>query len=197
MTRNDQRGSYPKGVARRAQILKSALDAYGAADDQEPSLKQIAESVGLTEAGVLHYFDSKDDMLVAVLEARDQVATQTYDLQTWEGVSDALKHTYDTPGQVRLFVEMSVAAANRNHPAHAFMVKRSAELMGQLQSVLGAEGEDGWLARILVAAAEGLQIQWLRDSSIDVVGDTERLRMALTKPRRRPVRKPTGEQAAS
>jgi AcrR family transcriptional regulator len=198
MTRSEQRGTYPKGVARRAQILMAALDAYGESDDQEPSLKQIAESVGLTEAGVLHYFDSKDDMLVSVLEARDQLANEDFDLDTWEGIDDALKHTYDTPGQVRLFVEMSVAAANPTHPAHAFMVQRSATLIAQLQSLLGTEGEDGWLPRILVAAAEGLQIQWLRDPTIDVVADTERLRTALTKGRRKGTpRKPPGPLAAT
>ncbi|HZE49196.1 MAG TPA: helix-turn-helix domain-containing protein, partial [Jatrophihabitantaceae bacterium] len=64
MARGEQRGPYAKGVARRAEILRVALEEYGKADRQGASLKQIADSVGLTEAGVLHYFDSKDDMLL-------------------------------------------------------------------------------------------------------------------------------------
>ncbi|MER5699528.1 hypothetical protein ABT255_54250 [Streptomyces mirabilis] len=40
----------------------------------------------LTEAGSLHYFDSKDDLLVAVLEERDRTYAATYDLESLDGV---------------------------------------------------------------------------------------------------------------
>ena len=183
MAREEQRGSYPKGVARRAEILRAALHLYGEADQQQaPSLKQIADAVGLTEAGVLHYFDSKDDMLLSVLAMRDQVARELFDVDTWEGTYRALKHTYETPGEVKLYVDMLVASANTSHPAHAFMNARNARLQTRLQSLLGEAGADGWLPRVLVAALEGLQLQWLRDPTVDVVEDMRRLHAALVPP---------------
>src|SRR5882757_842348 len=187
MARGEQRGPYAKGVARRAEILRVALEEYGKADRQGASLKQIADSVGLTEAGVLHYFDSKDDMLLSVLAARDRVAEETFDLDSWDGIYDALRRTYETPGQVTLFVEMMAAAMNPAHPAHDFMTTRNAELQARLQQLIGPAADDGWLPRILVAVVEGLQLQWLRDGDVDVVADTQRLiETPVKSARRRP-----------
>ena len=66
-----RRGPYAKGVARRAEILDVALRLYGASSGERPTLAAIAAEVGLTEAGVLHYFGSMDELFVAILEARD------------------------------------------------------------------------------------------------------------------------------
>lgn len=53
-----RRGSYAKGVARREEILESALDVIGRKGYQNASLKEIAEVVGVTPAALLHYFGS-------------------------------------------------------------------------------------------------------------------------------------------
>ncbi|MFD6162546.1 TetR/AcrR family transcriptional regulator [Nocardia sp. NPDC060256] len=176
-----RRGPYAKGLARRTEILQAALTAYGAADNQQqPSLKQIADSLGMTEAGVLHYFDSKDHLLVSVLESRDEVARKTFDLTTWDGIYAAIRRTYETPGEVKLFVDMVVAAADPNHPAHAFLTGRDTALRDLLRLVLGQGGdEDDWQPRILVAAIDGLQLRWLRDPRIDILADMQRLVEAL------------------
>ncbi|MEV0251756.1 hypothetical protein AB0H76_34565 [Nocardia sp. NPDC050712] len=171
-----RRGPYAKGLARRTEILHAALAAYGRADHQPPSLKQIADTLDLTEAGLLHYFDSKDHMLVAVLQARDDVAGESFDLTSWTGIFAALRRTYETPGEVKLFVDMMVAAADPEHPAYAFFTARDARMRVRLRTVLGlSESEDDWLPRILVAALEGLQVQWLRDPETDILADIERL----------------------
>ncbi|MFC8827358.1 TetR family transcriptional regulator [Streptomyces sp. NPDC057137] len=177
MTTKTRRGPYLKGVARRAEILRIALDAYQTSGPQGPSLKSIAAAVGLTEAGVLHYFDSKDDLLVAVLEARDAEYADAYDLTALDGVWALLAHTTRTPGLVKLFVDMTAASANPDHPAHAFMQKRAGGIVELVERILGPGHE--WQARVLMAAAEGLQIQWLRDPSTDIPADLKRLEAAL------------------
>jgi AcrR family transcriptional regulator len=177
MVTNPRRGPYSKGVARRAEILKLALDAYHTSGRQGPSLKSIAEAVGLTEAGVLHYFGSKDHLLVEILVARDEHDLATYDLSTLDGMWELLAHTTQTPGLIRLFVDMTAAAANPDHPAHTFMRLRTRAILGLIENALGPGHE--WQARALLAAAEGLQNQWLRDPSTDIVGDLKRLQKAL------------------
>ncbi|MFF1687862.1 MULTISPECIES: TetR/AcrR family transcriptional regulator [unclassified Streptomyces] len=172
------RGPYAKGIARRAEILKIALDAYQSSGRQGPTLRSIAAAVGVTEAAVLHYFDSKDDLLVAILEERDRTYGETYDLASPDGVWALMEHTIRTPGLVKLFVDMSAAAADPQHPAHRFMQQRSEELARLGARILGPGRE--WQTRVLVAAMEGLQAQWLRDPSVDVVGDLKRLYDALT-----------------
>ncbi|MFD8726007.1 TetR/AcrR family transcriptional regulator [Streptomyces sp. NPDC059629] len=154
-----------------------ALDAYRTSGWQGPSLKAIATAVGLTEAGVLHYFSSRDELFVAVLEARDREYRETYDLSTLDGVWALLTHTTRTPGLVRLFVDMTAASADPNHPAHAFMQRRARTIVELIKPFLGPDRE--WQARVLLAAAEGLQIQWLRDPKTDIVADLKRLRALI------------------
>lgn len=177
MSAKARRGPYAKGVARRAEILTIALAAYQASGRQGPTLKSIAAAAGLTEAGVLHYFGSKDELLVAILEARDREYAEAYDLDTLDGVWALLAHTTRTPGLVKLFVDMTAAAATPGHPAHAFMKRRSASIVGRIERFLGPGHE--WQARVLLAAAEGLQIQWLRAPDTDIIADLRRLRAVL------------------
>ncbi|MER5699734.1 TetR/AcrR family transcriptional regulator [Streptomyces mirabilis] len=164
-------------MAKREEILKVALEGYRTSGWQGPSLKAIAAAVGLTEAGVLHYFGSKDELFVAILQARDQEYRETYDLSTLDGVWRLLAHTTQTPGLVRLFVDMTAASGAPAHPAHAFMQRRASAILELIERILGPGCE--WQARVLLAAAEGLQIQWLRDPRTDIVADLKRLEALL------------------
>ncbi|MGY4929161.1 TetR/AcrR family transcriptional regulator [Streptomyces sp. 900105755] len=177
MATKTRRGSYAKGIARRAEILTIALAAYQASGRQGPTLRSIADAVGVSEAAVLHYFDSKDDLLVAILEERDRAYSEIYDLTGLEGVWALMEHTIQTPGLVKLFVDMSAAAADPRHPAHRFMQRRSQQMADLAVQILGPGRE--WQARVMVAAMEGFQIQWLRDPSADILGDLKRLHSSL------------------
>jgi AcrR family transcriptional regulator len=177
MATDTKRGPYAKGLARRAQILEAALEAYATSGRQGPSLRSIADSVGLTEAGVLHYFDSKDELLVEVLAARDRADAATFDLTTLDGLLAVVAYATETPGLVKLFVDMTAASGSPEHPAHDFMKRRSQNILGMLENQLGRQS--AWKARVLLAAAEGLQVQWLRDSSVDIVADLRRLYRTL------------------
>ncbi|MBF9069060.1 TetR/AcrR family transcriptional regulator [Streptacidiphilus fuscans] len=172
-----RRGPYAKGIARRAEILTIALEAYQASGRQGPTLRSIADAVGVSEAAVLYYFDSKDDLLVAILEERDRTYAEIYDLTIPDGVWALMEHTIQTPGLVKLFVDMSAAAADPQHPAHRFMQRRAEQMTRLAAQILGRGRE--WQARAMIAAMEGLQIQWLRDPSIDILGDLKRLYTTL------------------
>ncbi|HEY0189291.1 MAG TPA: hypothetical protein VGC67_17525 [Cellulomonas sp.] len=45
-----------------------------------------------------------------------------------------------------------------------------------------APAEASWRARVLIAAVDGIQIQWLLDPSIDMADDIVRLNAVLTAP---------------
>ncbi len=66
-------GSYAKGIAKREEILSIALDLVAVNGFRRTSIKDIADAVGLTQAGLLHYFDSKDELWVEVLKRRDAI----------------------------------------------------------------------------------------------------------------------------
>ena len=58
---------------RREQILAAALSLIAVSGYDGVSLEDFANAAGITKAGLLHYFSSKEHLLVAVLERRDQL----------------------------------------------------------------------------------------------------------------------------
>src|SRR3954453_10571238 len=57
---------------RRAEILRAAAHTFGSKGYKNGSLAQGADQGGVTPAGVLHHFGSKEQLLVEVLEYRDK-----------------------------------------------------------------------------------------------------------------------------
>ena len=53
-----ERGPYAKGVAKREEILTTALEVVSRRGFGGASVKELADAVGLTPAGLLHYFGS-------------------------------------------------------------------------------------------------------------------------------------------
>ena len=173
-----RRGPYAKGVARRAEILDVALRLYGASSGERPTLAAIAAEVGLTEAGVLHYFGSMDELFVAILEARDVHAVDAGGLTDPDHVWAYLAQTTRTPGLTKLFADMSVAAADPHNPAHAFMKRHRQRVHEVVRMALGIDDEQA--VRLVVAAAEGLQMRWIQNQATDIAGDLEALARVLT-----------------
>jgi AcrR family transcriptional regulator len=56
----------PDSATTRERILEAALDHFIALGFDGTSLRQIAETVGLTKAALYYYFASKDDILTAL-----------------------------------------------------------------------------------------------------------------------------------
>ena len=179
-TAHQTQGSYPKGIAKRKEILSAALDAYATSGHAGPTLNAIADAVGLTVAGVLHYFPSREHLFVEILRARDEADVARLDAAApaGDGPWAVLRSTTSTPGLVKLFVDMSAAAADPSHPAHDFMLLRTRGLAERLADLNGVSAGD-WRIPVLIAAAEGLQIQWLREPSVDIVGSLQRLAHVL------------------
>lgn len=175
-----RRGSYAKGVARREEILESALDVIGRKGYQNASLKQIAELVGVTPAALLHYFGSKEELFTEVLRKRDEhdgMMPQT--LNPADGKSafiDVIRHNTEVPGVVELFSRLSVDAVDPAHPAHQYFLERSEKLRESItdsfvhDAAHRATLDPDTMARVIQAVADGLQLQWMIDRSVDMPG---------------------------
>lgn len=184
-----RRGSYAKGVARREEILESALDVIGRKGYQNASLKQIAEVVGVTPAALLHYFGSKEELFTAVLRKRDEhdgMDPRFSVLSTpSDGLIDVIRHNTEVPGLVELFSRLAVDAVDPAHPAHDFFLERSERLRASVAAGLDTDTErtpaldPDTMARVLQAVADGLQLQWMIDPSVDMAGIVEKLIDAL------------------
>jgi AcrR family transcriptional regulator len=190
-----QRGSYAKGVAKREEILERALEVIAREGYRGASVKELADAVDLSQAGLLHYFDSKEDLFTEILRKRDEVDARQFgdpaDAEIVvnpdtlrEGFVGIVRHNAEVPGLVQLFSRMAVDAADPQHPAHKYFLERGANLRstfiaalheqqvrGQLSDRIDAEA----LARIFQAVADGLQLQWMQDPEIDMAAHVEAL----------------------
>ncbi|WP_219415075.1 TetR/AcrR family transcriptional regulator [Pseudonocardia nigra] len=184
MTASRTRGPYVKGVERREQILRTALEVFSEGGYHRSSLKEIARRVGVTEPTLFHYFGSKEALLAAVLAARDERTGEVVDAgDVLDGLLAATRRNVGTPDLVRLYATTSAEATEPGHAAHDWFRDRYAsvrqEIAERLADRVPADADPEWVARILIAVMDGLQIQWLLDRDVDMVGDMERLAAAL------------------
>ena len=163
------------------------------------SVKVLAEAVGLSQAGLLHYFDSKEELFTEIVRNRDEVDMRhfgptAFDDETIpglrEGYVSVIRHNSDVPGLVQLYSQMSVDAADDQHPAHRYFIERGENLRDVFASVIAARAQAGeitdqidpaTLARILQAVADGLQLQWMLEPDVDMAGIVSQLFDALVK----------------
>ncbi|MFT4306223.1 MAG: TetR/AcrR family transcriptional regulator [Microbacterium sp.] len=186
-------GIYPKGVAKREEILERALEVIGQASPRTAYVKDIADAVGLTPAGLLHYFDSKEELFTEILRKRDEAdeaehwprAAAAEDLaHLRRGYLDIISHNAHVPGLVQLFTRMSAEAPDPEHPAHRLFRERGHYIRGFFArgiARLQAEGElddridPDMLARVLQAVADGLQLQWMVEPEVDMEAGVDAL----------------------
>lgn len=189
------RGSYAKGIAKRDEILTTALRVIAERGYRKTSLRELAAAVGLSQTGLLHYFGTKEDLFIAVLRKRDDVDTQTYIVEAGEterinGFFNVIRHNADVPGLVHLYTQFSAEASEAEHPAHGYFQERSAYFrqimvaaiqedqdLGRLPASLDADG----IALLMLAASDGLQSQWLLDSTVDMQAHLSLLWDSLTR----------------
>jgi AcrR family transcriptional regulator len=187
-----KRGPYAKTSGKRQQIIDAALALYAEAGSRRVSVRDIAQRVGMTDAGVLHHFGSREALLTAVLEARDTAAAVPVTAlgDTADDHVKTLRDNTATPGLVKLFVDLAAAAAEPDHPAHDFFTSRYDRYRHDLAGLLDQDSETRpgtappaidaeWAARILIAAVDGLQLQWLLEPDIDMAADITKLGQLL------------------
>jgi AcrR family transcriptional regulator len=181
-----ERGSYAKGVARREEILTAALDVFSREGYRGTSLREVAKQVGVSLPGLMHYFESKEHLLTAILQKRDEVDGAAYppEVDFLDGLVAIMRHNRDVPGLVQLFITLAAAAEDPSHPAHPFFVDRYALVLPSLADAIRerqaagtarADLDPDHIARVIIALADGIQIQWALDRSVDMAGDIERL----------------------
>ncbi|WP_435059473.1 TetR/AcrR family transcriptional regulator [Streptomyces sp. bgisy060] len=167
---------------RRADILRAALEVMAERGYRGATLGSVAERVGLTQQGLLHYFPTKEALLVAVLEERDRWDTSGgRDREGWrlDLLESLVEYNAMRPGIVQTFSALLGESVTEGHPAREFFTERYAQVRANMADVLRLEfGErlPGGLtperaAPLLTAVMDGLQYQWLLDpSAVDMPG---------------------------
>lgn len=179
-----KKGSYAKGLAKREEILATALEVFAERGYRRASLREIAEAVGLSQAGLLHHFSSKEELFAEVLRKRDEADLEsvTERADPFQGLVGAMRHNAEVPGLVHLYATISAEAADEGHPGHAYFVERYRFFIDQLSQYIASEQQAGRLdptleprevARLVIAVADGMQVQWMLDDTADMAASVE------------------------
>lgn len=181
---------------RRKEIIDAALATFANRGFYNSSLAEIADEVGISAAGILHHFKTKDQLLTAVLSARDSVDIEEASHgQELVGL-DFLHHLVDTaalnstrPGITQLYAVMSAESVTEDHPAQAWFRGRYEGLREMVSKALAQARDIGELrgdadvtetAIAIIAVMDGLQVQWLlAPETVDMAAVTHRTIDAL------------------
>lgn len=171
------RSSARSGAARQ-RVLDSALRAIAANGFQGSSLANIAADAGLTTAGLLHHFPSKEQLLVAVLAERDRLDGARFQLAGFRGLAaldrlvELVQHNTMVPGLVQAYTVLMGESVSEDHPAREWFRVRYPRRRANLAAALRAGIEWGEiradvncdaLAAEIIAMMDGLQVQWVLD----------------------------------
>jgi len=197
-----------RGVRRRAEIVAAARGMFSGVGYGGASMAAIATRAGVTHAGLLYHFETKQAVLEAVLDDERGRSSTLLGLDEQratdeQGPDDHLvrlralvARNLADPEWTRLFSLLLGESVAVDHPVRGRMAERYDRLSGQLAASLGDLAEPGarpgdaeleGLARLLLAVMDGLQYQQLTGSGVDVEGAfalmTELVRTRLTTPR--------------
>lgn len=164
---------------RRAEIVRAALEVIAERGYRGASLAAVAERVGLTQQGLMHHFPTKDALLVAVLQERDQWDAVPGSRWRTDLLAALVEYNAMRPGIVQTFSALLGESVTEGHPARTFFSERYTRVRASMAEMLRAEYGDRLpngltperTAPLLVAVMDGLQYQWLLDpSSVDMPG---------------------------
>jgi AcrR family transcriptional regulator len=171
--------SRPETIARRRVILDAAVDIFGAKGFAGGTLQDIADQVGMTHAGILHHFGSKDQLLLEVLEHRDQTDVADIEGQHIPDGIGLFRHLVKTAllnsqraGIVQAYAVLSAESVTDDHPGRSYFERRyrtlRSEVVAAFREVCAERGIDtpdtvDDAAASILAVMDGLQVQWLLD----------------------------------
>lgn len=174
----------PPAKVRRREILDAAAAAFAERGYRGTSLADIAQVVGVSSPALIHHFPSKDSLLIAALEARDEeaekwlaagglnhhpnVAERTRALCRWNAEQET---------QLRLFVITRGECLDPEHPVNEFFRRRYRRIRDRFTGWIEEDQRAGRIsdevdavkvATELLAVMSGLEIQWALDPSRDM-----------------------------
>jgi len=175
-------------AVRREEILTEALRLIGRRGFHAFTIRELSAACDLSQAGMLHYFSSKDVLLAAVidqLEASRETALADHAAACEERVGRGesalaefrqllgamMEHIVEDPDMARFVAVIQVEAVDPQHPAHNLFLGLERLALAFYQRMLASTVEDPEaIASGLHAAMFGLVQQWVRQpGSFDLV----------------------------
>ncbi|MGZ8714613.1 MAG: TetR/AcrR family transcriptional regulator, partial [Mycobacterium sp.] len=169
-----------KGEDRRQRILAVAEKLLARNGWRNTSLAQIAKEAGVTPAGLLHHFESKEQLLNAVLDARDADDEIHADYRSGDLVTELSRvpERFDrAPELVGTFTVLLVENIAPDAPLHGRLLNRYHEAIDIISAIVTRGQESGQFradvdaadkAVEILAFINGMETLWLLDPSIQL-----------------------------
>lgn len=178
----------PATRAKRELILQAAVEIFGNKGSTNGTLADVAEQVGMTHAGVLHHFGSKQKLLLEVLAYRDQADVADLAEKHIPDGPELFLHLVRTafanelrPGIVQAYTVLSSESVTDHHPGREYFEERYTTLRREVTAAFHELcAQEGVTAPDTIAAAsasilavmDGLQLQWLLHPDLIELGET-------------------------
>jgi len=180
------RGSYSKSVARREEILTTALQVIADRGFNGATLRDLADAANLSITGLVHHFGTKEALLTEVLRRRDQNSDgpQTHDVEAaktavemMDRLGDVVRENSTVPGLIKLYTNLSADATSPEHPGHEYFreryeatTERGRQAIEHLQSLgeLPSSLDAGDVGVLITAVMDGLQLQLQYNPGMDM-----------------------------
>jgi AcrR family transcriptional regulator len=174
---------------RRTLIIDVAIGIIGQFGYHGFTVQDLAARCGLSNAGLLYHFPSKEQLfdavveelelreiqalapLIAALEESDDAATQ---LAAFIDLLHAMVvRGSGSSGLVRFYAVLQAESLDKAHPAHDSFKKREFAVLDLFARLLAPHVPDPLSAgRQMLALMDGLRLQWLRSNeSFDAVSE--------------------------
>ncbi|OBE97479.1 TetR family transcriptional regulator [Mycolicibacterium elephantis] len=167
-----------KGEDRRQRILAVAERLLARNGWRNTSLAQIAKEAGVTPAGLLHHFESKEQLLNTVLDARDADDAIHADYRSGDLVSELSRvpeRFERAPDLIGTYTVLLVENIAPDAPLHDRLHKRYRDAIDIITKIIKRGQRDGIYRKDVEAANKaveilafitGMETSWLLDRSI-------------------------------
>ncbi|MEE2056875.1 TetR/AcrR family transcriptional regulator [Rhodococcus artemisiae] len=168
-----------KGEDRRELILSAAQRLLARNGWRSTSLAQIARAAGITPAGLLHHFQSKDQLLHAVLDARDADDDARADRSgdPIEQIRGLYLRFEKSPDLVGMFAVLLIENLEPDAPLHDRLLVRHRAAIDTIEAGI-RRGQHAGRYRMdvnpavkaveIVAFLNGMETSWLLDRSLPI-----------------------------
>ncbi|MGC4175885.1 TetR/AcrR family transcriptional regulator [Demequina sp.] len=155
---------------RRAAILSTAMAIIDEQGHQGLTMRGLARECGLSAPGLMHYFPDMPTLVVAVVQYREERDEELFSaIEPGPGMSrrmvDAMiDNIVARPKAAELFAIVEAQAIDPRHPGHEYFLGRAEAIVTQFAPIVAEEyANPEELIRQILAVADGLQLNWLRD----------------------------------
>ena len=163
-----------RGAARREQILDAAVELFAQRGYRGSGLLELAERVGMTHAGILHHFGTKEDLLRAVMARRDEILERQAGEFEGKGIAGLrdIRDPFEPPVLTRLATVLRTENLDPGEPLHDYFVagdQRVRALVadeirrGQMDGEIRGDVDPDIKAVEILAFSLGIETQWLLD----------------------------------